>query len=134
LWLLGAAAAWIHVGLAFHFRHAWSHASALLETARQTNERLGYEVGAGVYVNYAFLVVWGADALWWAFAPASYGGRPRGLDASVRAFLLFVFVNGTIVFGRRPVALVGTLSLLILAAAWYVGRAREKRDGAAAHE
>jgi hypothetical protein len=127
LWLLGAATAWLHVGLAFHHRHAWSHASALMETARQTKELLGYEVGAGVYVNYAFLAVWGIDALWWALAPASFARRPAGLDASVRVFLLFMFVNGAIVFGRGPVRILGILSVLVLAVAWYVGRIRTGR-------
>jgi hypothetical protein len=71
--------------------------------------------------------VWGIDALWWALGPASYARRPAGLDASVRVFLLFMFVNGAIVFGRGPVRILGILSVLVLAVAWYVGRIRTGR-------
>jgi hypothetical protein len=119
LWLTGAALAWVHVALAFHFRHGWSHASAFAETARQTEELFGYRVGAGVFVNYAFLAVWGVDALWWWLRPASFVDRPRAVDAAVRAFLVFMFVNGAILFARGPVRVLGALCLLALGVAWH---------------
>ena len=78
LWTLGFATALLHVALAFHLRHGWSHSAALAETARQTDELLGYRFGGGVYVNYAFLVVWAADVWWWWWRPASFSARrPR---------------------------------------------------------
>jgi hypothetical protein len=134
LWSLGAAMAWLHVALAFHFRHGWSHESAFAETARQTEELFGYRVGAGVFVNYAFLAVWGIDALWWRLRPTSFVDRPRALDASIRAFLAFMFVNGAIVFARGPVRVLGILSALALGVAWYVGRSRWGKDEMGAHE
>jgi hypothetical protein len=124
LWVLGAALAWLHVGLAFHFRHGWSHASAFAETARQTEELIGWKVGAGVFVNYAFLAVWGIDALWWGLRPLRFAERPPLLDAAVRSFLVFMFVNGAIVFGHGPIRVLGILSVLALAVACYVGRGR----------
>src|SRR5262249_37153849 len=36
LWTAGCALLWVHVGLAFHFYHHWSHRAALLQTARDT--------------------------------------------------------------------------------------------------
>ena len=134
LWLVGAALAGLHVALAFHFRHGWSHASAFAETARQTEELFGYRVGAGVFVNYAFLAVWGMDALWWVFRPTSYEERPPALDASIRLFLVFMFVNGAIVFAQGPVRVLGVLCLLALGGAWYVGRHRWGRGQAEARE
>jgi hypothetical protein len=128
LWILGAALAWLHVGLAFHFRHGRSHASAFADTARQTEELLGFRVGAGVFVNYAFLAVWGIDAFWWGLRPQSFAERPTPVDASIRIFLVFMFVNGAIVFGHGPVRLLGTLCVLALAVAWYVGRGRRRGD------
>ncbi len=122
LWLAGAALAWLHVALAFHLRHGWSHGSAFAETARQTEEFFGYRVGAGVFVNYAFLAVWGIDALWWALRPASFEERPPAVDASIRAFFVFMFVNGAIVFGHGPVRVLGIFSVIALAVACYVGR------------
>jgi hypothetical protein len=120
-WMAGALLALVHVALAFHLHHAWSHASALSETARQTRELLGLSVGAGVYVNYLFLAVWAADALWWWASPLRYAARPRWLDLGVRGFLLFIFVNGAIVFGRGPVRIAGVASLLVLLLAWWRG-------------
>lgn len=80
-------------------------------------------VGAGVYVNYLFLTVWAADALWWWVSPLRYAGRPRMLDFGVRGFLLFIFVNGAIVFGTGPVRIAGVASLLVLLLAWWRGSA-----------
>ena len=91
----------------------------MAETARQTEEALGLRVGAGVYANYAFLAVWIADAFWWWLWPASFRGRPRALDAAIRLFLLFMFVNGAIVFARGPVRIAGVAVVAALAAAWY---------------
>ena len=121
LWTAGALLALVHVALAFHLHHAWSHASALSETARQTRELLGVSAGAGVYVNYLFLAVWAADALWWWASPLRYAGRPRMLDFGVRGFLVFIFVNGAIVFGTGPVRIAGVASLLVLLLAWWRG-------------
>jgi len=125
-WTTGAVFALVHVLLAFHVRHAWSHAAAVADTARQTRELLGREVGAGVYFNYVFLAVWLADAAWWWIAPRSFGARPPAVDRAVRLFLLFMFVNGAVVFPRGPVRLAGLVLVAGLAAAWYRGRgARE---------
>src|SRR5262245_53802286 len=122
LWTAGSLAAALHVATAFQVRHGWSQASALEETARQTEELLGFRFGGGLYVNYAFLAVWLADAAWWWLRPASFAARPARLDAAVRLFLAFIFVNGTIVFGRGPVRLLGGAAVLALGAAWYLGR------------
>src|SRR5262245_33012813 len=119
LWAAGAALAAVHIAFAFHLRHAWSHASAVAETARQTEQLVGFRFGGGVFVNYAFLAVWTADALWWGLSPASFARRPPALDAAVRLFLLFIVVNGAIVFAHGPVRVLGASSLAALAVAWY---------------
>jgi len=118
-WTLGAGFALLHVLAAFHVHHGWSHAAAVAETARQTEEALGLRVGAGVYANYAFLVVWIADAFWWWLSPASFDDRPRALDAAIRLFLLFMFVSGAIVFPQGLVRIAGVAIVAALAAAWY---------------
>lgn len=127
-WTAGAFLALLHVALAFHFHHGWSQASAFAETARQTDELWGVPFGAGLYVNYAFIGMWLADALWWWRRPAGYAARPGALDFGLRVFLTFIFVNGTIVFGRGAVRIAGIVSLLVLAIAWRLGseRALEK--------
>jgi hypothetical protein len=121
LWTAGAVLAVVHVALALHFRHGWSQASAWAETARQTQEVMGRRVGWGLLVNYLFVAVWAMDAAWW-WRPVSFAARPRVVDRTIRLFLLFIFVNGTIVFGHGPVRILGALTLVALAIAWYRGR------------
>jgi hypothetical protein len=126
LWSLGALFALAHVAAAFHLVHGWSHASAEADTARQTQEALGFAFGAGVYVNYLFLSVWTADAAWWCLSPVTFRRRPAALDAGIRLFIFFIFVNGAIVFPPGPVRIVGTLVVIALGAAWYFRRTGQK--------
>jgi hypothetical protein len=121
-WIVGALAAVGHSAAAFHFRHAWSHTAAFVETARQTAAVTGLDWGGGLYVNYLFLAVWTADAAWWWVSPATFDRRPRALDRVVRAFILFMFLNGAVVFAKWPMVAVGTAAVLAVLAAWYRGR------------
>jgi hypothetical protein len=118
-WTLGALLALAHALAAFHLRHAWSHAAAQADTARQTEEALGFAVGGGVYVNYAFLALWTADAAWWWGSEATFRRRPAALDAALRVFVLFMFVNGAIVFAHGPVRTFGALVVVAVVVAWY---------------
>ena len=120
-WTIGVMAAVVHSALAFHLRHGWSHAAAYTETARQTGEVIGLVWGGGVFFNYAFLVVWAADVLWWWLAPDHFHHRARLLDRAVRGFLWFMFVNGAVVFARGWVRWLGAAAVLAVAAAWYRG-------------
>jgi len=121
-WTVGALAALGHAAAAFHFRHGWSQRAALSETARQTAALTGLDWGGGLYVNYLFLAVWTADACWWWLDPATFDRRPRPLDRAVRAYFLFMFVNGTVVFAKGPIRALGTAAALAVLAAWYRGR------------
>ena len=62
LWLAGAGLLLVHLLAAFHFKHAWSHAAAHADTARQTREFSGLDWGGGLYLNYLLILVWLADA------------------------------------------------------------------------
>jgi hypothetical protein len=64
-WTLACAFYLMHVAAAFQFHHHWSHLAAYRETAQQTAEVFGLNWGGGLYFNYAFTIVWIADALWW---------------------------------------------------------------------
>jgi hypothetical protein len=84
-WRLGAVACAAHVCVAFHLGHGWSHAAAW----EHTREASGF--GDGIFVNYALVVVWLADAVY----PARGGARWW----LVRGFVAFVMVNAAVVFG-----------------------------------
>jgi hypothetical protein len=71
IWTLGCAFYLAHVLCAFGFFHNWSHTAAYVETAHQTRELVGWNWGAGIFVNYLFTLVWLADVLWWWLAPAT---------------------------------------------------------------
>ena len=120
-WTVGAVAALGHAAAAFHFRHGWRQQAALTETARQTAALTGLDWGGGLYVNYLFLAVWTADAACWWLFPAAFDRRPKALNRAVRAFLLFMFLNGAIVFAKGPIRILGTGAVLAVLAAWYRG-------------
>lgn len=92
IWALGSVLCLVHVAVAFHLGHGWSHANAW-EHTRQAG---GY--GYGIFVNYAFLLVWLADAAWASVAFGSYTARPRWLHWGVHGFLAFVVFNAAFVF------------------------------------
>lgn len=121
-WTLGASAALVHVVLAFHVHHGWSHAAAMAETARQTAALTGWPWGGGVYFNYVFVLLWSADAGWWWLEPASFHRRARWIGAALRAFLWFLFLNGAFVFVRGPARWLGLLAAAAVVVAWYRGR------------
>lgn len=123
-WTLGALAALAHAAMALDAHHGWSQAAALADTARQTAVVTGLRWGGGLYVNYAFLAVWSADAAWWWRAADTFARRPRWLDGAIRAFVWFMFVNGAFVFVSGPRRWVGAAAALAVLAAWYRGRGR----------
>ena len=102
-WTVGCIAYLGHVYPPFQFYHDWSHASAFEETARQTHETVGWEVGEGLFVSYFFTLVWVSDVIWWWLAGAqNYYRRPRALDyCTARVFLLYCIQrHGCVRVGR----------------------------------
>ncbi|HEX4611711.1 MAG TPA: hypothetical protein VH092_26175 [Urbifossiella sp.] len=116
VWAWGAAAAAFHVAVALHAGHGWSHAAAV----RHTEETSG--VGAGVFVNYAFVLVWVADAAWLALRPQRYRRRPRWLTWAVHGFLAFVVVNAAVVFAADGRTGLLWAVLIPLIAVWTWGK------------
>ncbi len=99
LWLWSAACGLnlLHVLLAFHYEHHWSHTEAWQHTAERTRALTGWYWGGGLWLNYLFTLCWWGDL----------GISLRyGLDQlSVRykwllhAVMLFMLINATLVFG-----------------------------------
>jgi len=129
LFTAGGLALLAHSALAFHLRYGWSHEAALQDTARQTEALTGLAFGGGLLVNYAFLALWIVESAWWWRAPATYRRRAPALDVSVRAFFLFMFVNGAVVFAHGPVRVLGALAVIAVAWAWYRGAGAEGVHG-----
>jgi len=129
-WTVGCVAYLGHVYSAFQFYHGWSHASAFQETARQTRETVGWEVGEGLFVSYFFTAAWLADVVWWWRVGAeSYLRRPRVFTLALHVFFFFVVFNATVVFESGAVRWLGlTLCLSLTVLGWTT--AKRKHDAA----
>ena len=100
-WTLAWAAFVIHVGVAFHFYHHWSHAAAV----EHVRERSG--VGEGVFASYLFTVAWTADVAWWWVRPASYARRPTWVGRALHGFMVAMIFFATVVYEEGPVRWLG---------------------------
>ncbi|MCI0701417.1 MAG: hypothetical protein L0241_10085 [Planctomycetia bacterium] len=124
IWTLGCLLCLIHIAIAFHLGHGWSHEAAW----EHTRQVAGY--GNGIYVNYLFALVWLADVIWAWVAFDSYRARPRWLNWTIHGFLAFVVFNAAVVFGTnlaRRIAF-ALMFLISLAVAWMVRRIERKAE------
>lgn len=128
LWTAGLVGYAVHVIGAYAAFHGWSHAEAWRQTADDTAEVVGVRTGVGLLVNYAFGLVLAIDVITqWR---RGRRWRPRWVDGLV----VFLIVNGAIIFGEGAVRVYGVLLLLALAAGWAWRRwikAPEERERAA---
>jgi hypothetical protein len=117
-WTLAWAAFVVHVAMAFHYAHHWSH----VEAVRHTQDVSG--VGEGVYVSYLFVLVWSADVAAWWWRPMWYARRAPWLGRALHGFMLFVVFNATVVFETGVVRWAGLALFAWLAAVWVKTRLR----------
>ena len=106
----------IHTLLAFATRYGWTHEVAVQETANQAAALYGFAWRGSIYVNYAFILAWFADA-----------GRPRerslgsteSRDRLIwiwRTFAFVMIVNAAVVFARPGWRVLG--GVLVAALIW----------------
>lgn len=113
-WLLFVA----HTILAFEGHYDWSHATAYTETAIKTEALTGLGWGGGIYLNYAFGLVWLGELAWTIVSGASYRGRSRYLKWLVRGFLLFMIINGGVIFVGEPQRWIGVTIAGVMVWSW----------------
>ncbi len=124
-WTWALICFFVHLVLAFQFFHHWSNAHAV-ERSRQMS---GW--GEGIYFAYLFTVLWIADVVYWWLRPGGYASRSHWIDRSLHTFMLFIVLNGTIVFDHGIIRVAGALGGLVLIGAWIVAR-RPRRQAWAA--
>jgi hypothetical protein len=107
-WTLAWVAFVIHVGVAFHFYHHWSHTSAV----DHVRERSG--VGEGVFASYLFTIMWSADVAWWWLRPRGYAARPIWVTWSLHGFMLMMVFAATVVYEEGPIRWLGLLLCVVL--------------------
>ena len=120
-WTIGCAALLVHFASAFEFFHAWSHASAYVDTARQTAEVFGINWGGGIFINYTVAILWIGDIVWWWLAGVnSYRRRPWLLTLIWHGFLIFIIFNATVVFKDGLTRWIGLLVCVCLVGSWII--------------
>ena len=102
-WTLAWAAYLVHLAMAFHFYHHWSHSDAV----RHTREISGF--GEGIYVSHLFTLVWGADVAMWWHRPKAYATRRPWIGIGLHAFMTFVIFNATVVYESGPIRWIAIL-------------------------
>jgi hypothetical protein len=115
-WTWSIVCFWVHLGVAFHFYHGWSHAHAF----EHTREVSG--VGEGIYVSYLFTWLWTGDMLWWWARPNTYAARSPWIDRVLHAFMLFIVFNGMVVYESGLIRWAGLAMFAGLATAWITTR------------
>jgi hypothetical protein len=125
---LGALARWcwtwalvtflVHVVMAFHYYHHWSHAHAFEQTRQDSG------IGEGLYVSYLFTVLWTADVLFWWLSPARYAARAAWVDRALHCFMLFVVFNSMVVFEAGLIRWAGLVMFSVLGIAWWASSPR----------
>lgn len=123
LWSAGCVLLWAHALCAFHFYHGWSHASAVADTADQTEAILGWRFGEGIWFSYLLLVVWLVDVVWiWRHASA-LSTRWHYASFAIHAYAFFILFNGTVVFETGAVRWAGLIGTIWVARmAWRFRR------------
>ena len=106
----------VHVAMAFHFYHHWSHADAFARTRAISGN------GNGILVSYAFTLLWLADVSWWWIRPQTYARRSSGIDRTLHGFMLFIVFNGMVVFANGAIRWAGLLMFAGLMAIWLATR------------
>jgi hypothetical protein len=114
----------VHLAMAFHFYHGWSHADAF-ERTRQVSG-----TGEGIYTSYLFTLLWVADAAWWWIRPAAYAARSRWFDRLLHAFMLFIVFNGMVVYEKGAIRYAGIMMFAAFAVAWCLARGTARLQSA----
>jgi hypothetical protein len=113
-WTLGLICYLVHVAVAFHYFHQWSHDVAVEYTQRTSG------FGSGIYASYLFSLVWLADVLLAWISPRKYANRNRFQTYAVHLFLIFMVFNGAIVFANGPTRWISLAVFFgILAYSWF---------------
>jgi hypothetical protein len=119
-WTLAWAAYLVHLFMAFHYYHRWSHADAV----RHTQEVSGF--GNGIYVSHAFTLLWSADVVYWWLHPVAYAARAPWFARLLYAFMAFMFFNATVTYEQGAIRWAGVAIFTGLAVLWVWRRLAAK--------
>jgi hypothetical protein len=107
-WTLAWATYLVHLGMAFHYYHHWSHQDAIEHTHSVSG------LGEGIYASHLFTLVWSADVATWWLAPRRWAGRSRWIDGLLHGFMLFIVFNATVVYETGLIRWAGVGGFVVL--------------------
>jgi len=116
-----------HIIAAFHFAHDWNHAAAVASVSEASEALVGRPFGAGIWFNYALLIVWVVDAAWLWFGDRSYFRRPKALSYAIHGFIFFMMINGAIIFAPNYVRWPSVAACGLLGWAWFASPTRAQK-------
>jgi hypothetical protein len=123
-WTLGLLAYLIHLAMAMHHYHGWSHADAM----RHVDDVSGF--GPGIFMSHLFTLLWVADAAWWWLKPESYASRSAWIGTALHVYMAFIIFNGTVVYEKGVIRWAGVLLFVVLGLGLYF-RLRSTPGGSA---
>lgn len=118
LWALGLVFYLVHVLLAFHVVHHWSHQDAWQRTAEQTARLTGIRRGEGIWANHLFTIIWTADVIRLIRARVARKPTSRWLDRASFVVFAFMVFHATVVFGPDHYRWLAIPVLLMLFLVW----------------
>lgn len=131
IWTLSWMAFVAHVVAAFAYYHHWDHWHAVADTARKTEQLIGWSFGEGIYFSYLFLLLWGVDVVcWWMAVDADAYLHPETPiktrfsmaalcmpNQLLQLYLAFIAFNGAVIFESGYVRVAGIAGSLAWCAA-----------------
>lgn len=116
LWTLAWGSYIVHLAMAFHHYHHWSHADAVAHTEAVSG------FGPGIYISHLFTLLWTTDVAYWWWQPVQHAHRADWIDWSLHAFLAFVIFNATVVYETGLIRWAGLAMFAGLGAVYLIGR------------
>ena len=97
----------LHLAVAYHLGHGWSHSDAFERTERVSG------FGPGIFVSYFFVLVWIAEAAWMWIAFDRYLNRSKWLNRAIVGFMWFILFNSSVVYADGFARLLGCVMLTL---------------------
>jgi hypothetical protein len=108
-WTLAWLVYLLHLAMAMHFYHGWSHADAV----RHVHDVSGF--GRGIFFSHLFTLLWSADVAWWWLDRAAYACRWVWIDRGLHAYMVFIVFNATVIYESGFIRWAGVVMLALLA-------------------
>jgi hypothetical protein len=116
---IGVGLGVIHTLIALGVVYNWDHTRAAAVTAERAAAIYGVAWPLSLYVNYAFLVWWLADTIWWWRATSSFLTRSPFIEWAWRLTAFTMVVNGAVIFASPAGRLAGIPLTAALLFVWW---------------